>query len=121
MTATATAPAAHPLDARWKANINLVLGHLLPQLRTRQLRGAVIQTLSDTLGLSVPSTARLLDVVLRARQRANEPLLRDFLALLGTGLTGGYYANPDLSGEPVVTRTDPEITFAWIGAGGQIG
>jgi hypothetical protein len=115
-TATPSAPAAHPLDARWKANINLVLSHLLPQLRTRQLRGAVIQTLSDTLGLSVPSTARLLDVVLRSRQRANEPLLRDFLALLGTGLTGGYYANPDLSGEPVVTRTDPEITFAWIGA-----
>ena len=110
------APAGNPLDARWKANINLVLDHLLPQLRKRQLRGAVIQTLSDTLGLSVPATARLLDVVLRSRQQPNEPMLRDFLALLGTGLTGAYYANPDLSGEPVVTRIDPEIAFAWVGS-----
>ena len=59
---------------------------------------------------------RLLDSVLRSRQPPNEPMLRDFLALVGTGLTGAYYANPDLSGEPAVTRTDPEIAFAWIGA-----
>ena len=109
-------PAANPLDARWKANINLVLDHLLPQLRTRQLRGAVIQSLSDTLGLSVPSTARLLDVVLRSRQYPNEPILRDFLALLGTGLSGAYFGTPISRGEPAATRLDPEIAFAWVGA-----
>ena len=116
--------ATDSLDDRWKANITLVLDHLLPQLRTRQLRGAVIQALSDTLGLTVPSTARLLDHVLRSRQTANEPtnqsptqsMLRDFLALLGTGLTGAYFASPDLSGAPVVTRLDPQIAFAWVGS-----
>jgi hypothetical protein len=85
------------LDGRWRANIDLVLEHLLPQLRTRQLRGSIVQTLGDTLGLSIPATARLLDQVLRSRERRGEPLLRDFLALLGTGLTGAYYCNNELS------------------------
>src|SRR5262249_21431940 len=43
-------------------------------------------------------------------------LLRDFLALLGTGLTGAYFANTDLSGEPAFVRNDPELTFSWGGA-----
>ena len=80
----------NPLEEKWKATIHFVLDHLLPGLRTRQLRGAVVQALSDTIGVSVPSTARLLDVVLRSRRQAGEPLLKDFLALLGTGLTGAY-------------------------------
>ena len=103
-------PAGTPreeLESRWRANIHSVLEHLLPQLRARQLRGAVVQTLSDTLGLSIPSTARLLDTVLRSRDRKGEPLLRDFLSLLGTGLTGAYYANPDLQGEPALRADGP--------------
>ena len=114
--AAAPPPLASPMEARWQANIDFVLEHLLPILRTRQLRGAVIQTLSDTLGLTAPSTARLLEVVLRSRHRSGEPLLADFLALLGSGLTGAYYANADLSGQPAAVRVDPELTFAWAGA-----
>ena len=104
------------VEDRWKANITFVLDRLLPHLRTRQLRGAVIQSFSDTLGLTVPSTARLLDGVLRSRQAPNQPILSDFLALLGTGLTGAYFTSPDLSGTPVVTRLDPQIAFAWVGS-----
>ena len=117
-TTRGTTPAAPAdgLEARWRGNIHFVLEHLLPQLRSRQLRGAVIQTLSDTLGLSAPGTARLLDSVLRSRHRRGEPLLGDFLALLGTGLSGAYYANPELRGDPAVVRTDPELTFSWAGA-----
>ena len=114
-TAAAAAP-VDPMELRWRANIHVVLDHLLPQLRNRQLRGAVVQTLSDTLGLTAPSTARLLDTVLRSRGRRSEPLIRDFLSLLGTGLTGAYFANPDLSGEPALVRVDPELTFSWAGA-----
>jgi hypothetical protein len=104
------------LDARWRTNISFVLEHLLPQLRSRQLRGSILQTLSDSLGISIPATARLLDRVLRSRQQNGEPLLRDFLALLGTGLTGAYYTNPELRGEPILVRVDPELTFSWGGA-----
>ena len=104
------------LETRWRTNITFVLDHLLPQLRSRQLRGSIVQTLSDSLGVSVPSTARLLDGVLRSKQRDGQPLLGDFLALLGTGLTGAYYANPELRGEAAVVRVDPELTFSWGGA-----
>jgi receptor-binding and translocation channel-forming TcA subunit of Tc toxin/ABC toxin-like protein/neuraminidase-like protein/PA14 domain-containing protein len=104
------------LDARWRATITFVLDHLLPLLRTRQLRGSIVHTLADTLGLSVPAAARLLDQVLRSRDRQGEPLLRDFLALLGTGLTGAYFSNRDLTGEPAVVRIDPELAFSWAGA-----
>src|SRR5262249_52986881 len=54
-TATPAAAPPDPREARWRANIHFVLEHLLPILRTRQLRGTVIQTLSDTLGVSAPS------------------------------------------------------------------
>ena len=104
------------MESRWIANVNFVLEHLLPQLRVRQLRSTVVQTLSDTLGLSVRATAHLLDTVMRSSGKAEEPLLRDFLALLGTGLTGAYFATPDLTGEPALVRTDPEIAFSWGGA-----
>lgn len=114
--AAAPAPPVSPLEARWRANIDVVLEHLLPILRTRQLRGAVIQTLSDTLGLTAPAAARLLEQVLRSRTRRGAPLLGDFLALLGSGLTAAYYANPDLSGEPAAVRVDPELSFSWAGA-----
>ena len=30
------------------------------------------------------------------------------------GLTGDYFNNHDLSGEPVLTRFDPQVNFAWI-------
>ena len=116
MLQEAAAPPVSPLEARWRANIDVVLEHLLPILRTRQLRGAVTQTLSDTLGVTPPSMARLLEQVLRSRSRPGEPLLRDFLALLGTGLSGAYFANPDLTGQAAVVRVDPELTFSWAGA-----
>jgi hypothetical protein len=38
------------------------------------------------------------------------------MAAPGGGLKGEYYNNPNLSGEPVLTRTDPGIDFSW-GAG----
>ena len=37
----------------------------------------------------------------------------------GQGLTGEYFSNNDLSGEPVVTRLDKEFTLAWGFATGQ--
>ncbi len=33
----------------------------------------------------------------------------------GTGLAAQYYANETLSGTPAVTRTDPQVNFAWAG------
>ena len=110
-------PAANPLDARWKANINLVLDHLLPQLRTRQLRGAVVQTLERHARAEHArhgAAARRRAALASASERA---AAADFLALLGTGLTGAYYAN---AGSPRRTRgrsaLDPELAFAWAGA-----
>jgi len=114
----ADARASAPRDVaeqRWRANILFVLEHLLPKLRAREMRGAVIQSLSDALGLSAPSTADLLERVLRSRRRPGEPLMGDFLALVGTGLTGAYFANPELKGEPAVVRVDPTLAFTWAG------
>lgn len=34
----------------------------------------------------------------------------------GTGLTGSYYADEDLSGTPVVTQNDPMVDFTWTGS-----
>jgi beta-glucosidase len=34
----------------------------------------------------------------------------------GHGLTAKYYDNKTLSGDPVVTRTDPDVDFTWHGA-----
>ena len=31
----------------------------------------------------------------------------------GNGLTGEYFRSPDLSGQPVLTRTDRNINFNW--------
>jgi hypothetical protein len=111
-----TAPATSAAERRWQENIQLVLLHLLPQLRARQMRGAVVQTLADALALSSAAAARLLDGVLRSRRRPGEPLLNDFFALLGSGLTASYFANPDLQGEPALMRTEAETAFAWLGA-----
>jgi hypothetical protein len=99
-----------------RANVAFVLDQLLPRLRTQQTRGAVIQALADTLGLTAASVAHLLDHVLRSRRRRGEPLIRDFFALLGTGLTAAYFASPDLGGDPVTVRTEPELSFSWAGA-----
>ena len=60
-------------ESAGRRNIHFVLEHLLPQLRTRQLRGAVVQTLSDTLGLTHPghgAPARRRAAVARAAGRA---------------------------------------------------
>ncbi|ROS78661.1 glycoside hydrolase family 3 C-terminal domain-containing protein [Cellulomonas sp. PhB143] len=34
----------------------------------------------------------------------------------GNGLTAQLYASTDLTGDPVVTRTDPQVAFTWNGA-----
>jgi hypothetical protein len=114
--APATPAAGDLSEQRFKANVGFVLEHLLPQLRQRRMGGAVIQALSDTLGLTSPSTARLVEVVLRSRRAPGQPLIRDFLALVGTGVTGAYFANAELRGEPVLVRMDPELAFSWVGA-----
>jgi hypothetical protein len=122
--AATPSPAAPPTPAAptsaaergWLENVQFVLLHLLPQLRARQMRGAVVQGLADALGLSSAAAARLLDGVLRSRRRAGEPVLNDFLALLGNGLTASYFANPDLQGEPALVRSEPELAHSWLGA-----
>ncbi|HEX8112047.1 MAG TPA: neuraminidase-like domain-containing protein, partial [Kofleriaceae bacterium] len=105
-----------PAEQRFRASIVFVLEYLLPQLRERRMRGAVIQALSDTLGLTPPSTARLIETVLHSRRTPGQPLIRDFLALVGSGVTGAYFANAELRGEPALVRTDPELSFSWVGA-----
>ena len=102
-------------DQRWTENLRFVLEHLLPRLRTRQLRGAIVQTLSDALGASTRSTARLLEQLLRSRRDPDAPIGADFAGLLGSGLTASYFANPALAGEPTLVRTDAEIALAWSG------
>ncbi|MGD8588906.1 MAG: neuraminidase-like domain-containing protein, partial [Chromatiales bacterium] len=115
---TSSAPAAPSSAAgqRWRANIERVVGHLLPILRTRRMRGAVVRALSESLGTSSISTGRLLDGALHSRRRAGRALLEDFQALLGTGLTGHYFSNAELQGEPLLIRTDPKLEFSWAGA-----
>ena len=103
-------------DQKWRANIELVSLHLLPLLRTRQMRGAVVQVLSDTLGTSSISTARLLDGVMHSRRNAGQALIEDFYALLGTGLTGRYFNNGELRGEPLEMQADAKLEFSWSGA-----
>jgi|GEM_PF-1982115 len=103
------------LARRWQARIRFVFEQVLPRLRRTKMRGAVVQTLGDTLGLSSASTARLIDGVLESRRDKGAPLIRDFHALLGTGLTGAYFSNPDLRGEPVATRTDENLALTWSG------
>jgi hypothetical protein len=114
---TPAAPAqASAVEQRWRANIERVVQHLLPVLRARQMRGAVVQVLSDTLGTSSISTGRLLDGLMHSRRSAGRPLIEDFFALLGTGLTGRYFASGEQQGEPAVTRTDAKLEFSWAGA-----
>ena len=116
----ATAAAASTRDStgeqKWRANIERVVHHLLPLLGARQMRGAVVKVLSDTLGTSSVSTGRLLDGVMHSRRSVGRPLIEDFFALLGTGLTGSYFTNRELQGEPAVTRTDAKLEFSWAGA-----
>ena len=119
------AAAAHLFDVgpparskeQWaQANASLVLEYLLPVVRTKQLRGAIVQAISDSIGLSNASTGRLLEQVLRSQRVNGKPILEDFSALLGTGLTGAYFDNPDLAGTPALTRLEPEIAFGWSGS-----
>lgn len=115
--AAAAAPqAASAAERHWQANVERVLDRLLPVLRVRQMRGAVVRALGDALGTDGRITGRLVDGLLRSQRVPGRPLLEDFLALLGTGLTGAYFDNPELTGEPVLTRIDPRLDFAWIGA-----
>lgn len=112
---TAPSPPDPALEQRFRANLQLVLANLLPQLRARQIRGAVVQALGDVLGTSAASTGHLLETAMRSRRKPGEPLIQDFYALLGTGLTGAYFAGAGLGGQPAVTRTDPKLDFAWAG------
>ena len=115
----APAPAgaeAQRAEQRAKTNAAFVLEHLLPFVRNKQLRGAIVQVVGDSIGLSGASTARLLERVLRSRRQRESPLSVDFAALLGTGLTGHYYDNADLQGEPKLSRLEPEIKFSWAGS-----
>jgi len=118
-----TAAAARLLGAaptstsvREEANTSFVLAHLMPHLRARHMRGTVVQALADALGTSNQAMAQLVEVVLRSRRVAGRPLLEDFYAMLGTGLTGAYFANSELRGEPALTRIDPTLELAWAGA-----
>ena len=111
----AIAPSVHE-DEQTRADVTFVLQHLLPMLRRRQIRGAVVQVIGDAVGLSSASTGRLLEQVLHSRRARPAPLMAEFMALLGVGLTARYYANPNLQGEPVVTRIEPELTSGWGGA-----
>ena len=103
-------------EQKWRANIERVVDHLLPLLRARQMRGAVVKVLSDTLGTSSVSTGRLLDGVMHSRRSVGRPLIEDFFSLLGTGVTGSYFTNRELQGEPALTRTDAKLEFSWAGA-----
>ncbi len=116
--AEADAAAAEPARAgeqRARANAAFLLEHLLPLLRARQLRGAIVQVVSDSVGLSSASTGRLLEQILRSRRQDAQHLIVDFAALLGTGLTGAYYDNAELQGTPKLTRLEPELSFSWAG------
>ena len=115
-TPVVATPANAALERHWQENIRLVFSTLLPALRTRQTRGAVVQTLGDVLGLSSASTSLLLDGVLHSRRQPATPLLRDFLALLGSGLTASYFANADCAGAPVLVRPNAEPTLADLGS-----
>lgn len=114
-TAT-SAPPDSTAEQKWRSNIERVVENLLPRLRAKLMRGAVVKVLSETLATTSSSIGRLLDGGVRSRRRAGRPLIDDFFALVGTGLTGHYFANRDLQGEPASIRTDAKLEFSWAGA-----
>ncbi len=119
---TPASPAAsdtpRPEDPRWIAARAYTLEHLLPALRRRESRGAVIRSLGEALSLSSVATSHLLDQVMKSTPGSADsgPMLEQFLALGGGGLTGEYFdaANPE--GSPATTRVDAKLSFAWAGA-----
>jgi hypothetical protein len=102
-----------PVERRRQSNVRFVLDYLMPVLRTQRQRGAIIQVLADALSLDTRSVARLIEQVMRSARGGAEPLMTDFAALVGGGLSAQYFDNTNLEGLPVAQRTEPQVAFAW--------
>ncbi len=101
---------------RWQTIMDTVIEALLPLLRSRQMRGAVIQALSDALSLDHQIVGTLIDRVLRSKSQLGRPLIDDFYALVGTGFTGSYFPNDQLQGDAKISQLDAKLEFSWSGA-----
>jgi hypothetical protein len=88
---------------------------LMPYLQRTLSKSLITQTLCDNLGLDPRLGGLLLNTILKSQVNpATAHAVDDFLALVGDGLTGAYYANGNLSGNPAFPpRIDATIDFEW--------
>ncbi len=88
----------------------------LPYIRVALSRALVKQTLADALTLEPATAAFLLEgangIVPLHGMKKEDPVITDFLALTGNGLTASYFEDENLEklGEKTV---DPAINFRW--------
>jgi GH18 family chitinase len=87
---------------------------LMPYLQQTLSKSLITQTLCDNLGFDPRLGGLLLNTILKSQvSPSTASAMADFLALVGDGLTGAYYANGNLSGSPVLSRVDAAIDFDW--------
>jgi GH18 family chitinase len=87
---------------------------LMPYLQQTLSKSLITQTLCDNLGLAPQLGGLLLNTILKSQvDPSTATAMADFLALVGDGLTGAYYANGNLSASPVLSRVDATIDFDW--------
>ena len=115
--ATSTQPKTteSPTEVQWKIVIESVLTALLPHLRTKLMRGAVVQSMASNLGLSNTAAALLIEEGIQSHLNSSGGLLSDFYGLLGNGLTASYFKNREFSGEATIKTLDSQLDFNWRG------
>lgn len=116
-------PDADALRAAKAARFTGFLAALLPHLRDTLARALVTDAVGEALGLDPAVAALLLAgaggiVPLTAASAPGAPAMADFLALVGDGLLGTYFANPDLTGPGEPPVVDPVLRFRWEGRHG---
>ena len=90
-----------------------LLTALLPYLRNQLSHTFVKQTIAETFKLDSTLAQLLLETLLQAASSPQQALIVDLLALDTPGLTGQYFASPDLSG---AATTDTAAGVAYDGS-----
>lgn len=101
-----------PVVTAITAHYSVVLDHLLPFLRRSLARTLIEKAVADALTLGPALTQTLLEHadVLHLDALPLHPILQDFLAVQGDGLSATYFSAPLLTGT-TLKRVDPSIHF----------
>lgn len=104
-------------EAQREAYLRRASEYLLTKVlaHVRRSRGAslVKQSVSQDLSLEADTAKALLESVLTSRRDDTQPLLSDYLSLVGEGVSAAYYAGLEPLGAPVLVRTEPTVDFDW--------